>query len=64
MVAHALTAPPGLSVRVYSGQDVADRIITQIGKGVLDDAQVSTNVGAEQARVTVSGEASKVVPAV
>ena len=45
-----------------AAQDVADRIITQIGKGVLDDAQVSTNVGAEQARVTVSGEASKVVP--
>jgi Flp pilus assembly protein TadG len=45
-----------------AAQAVADRIITQIGKGVLDDPQVITVVGTEQARVTVSGEASKVLP--
>ena len=41
---------------------MADRIIAQIGKGVLDDARSSRMSGAEQARVTVSGEASKVLP--
>ena len=45
-----------------AARDVADRIIAQIGKGVLDDPQVVTNVGPEQARVTVSGEASKILP--
>ena len=41
---------------------VGDRIVAQIGRGVLDDAQVVPQVGAEQARVTVSGQASKILP--
>ena len=41
---------------------MGDRIVSQIGKGVLDDARVEPQVGAEQARVTVSGEASKILP--
>ena len=45
-----------------AASDVADRIIDQIGKGVLDNPQVAANVGTEQARVTVSGEASKILP--
>jgi Flp pilus assembly protein TadG len=43
-------------------QAVGERIVAQIGKGVLDQAQVVPQVGAEQARVTVSGEASKILP--
>ncbi len=41
---------------------VGDRIIAQIGKGVLDDARVVPQVGEDQARVTVSGEAKKLLP--
>ena len=41
---------------------VGERIVSQIGKGVLDDAQVVPQVGEEQARVTVSGQASKILP--
>ena len=41
---------------------VAERIVQQIGEGVLDDARIETLVGAEQARVTVSGEASQILP--
>jgi Flp pilus assembly protein TadG len=43
-------------------QAVGERIVRQIGKGVLDDAQVLPQVGAEQARVTVSGKASQILP--
>jgi Flp pilus assembly protein TadG len=43
-------------------QAVGERIIGQIGKGVLDDAQVVPQVGTEQARVTVSGQADKILP--
>ncbi len=43
-------------------QAVGERIVRQIGKGVLDDAQVVPQVGAEQARVTVSGKASQILP--
>ena len=43
-------------------KDVGERIVRQIGKGVLDDAQVVPQVGAEQARVTVSGKASQILP--
>ena len=41
---------------------VGERIVGQIGKGVLDQAQVVPQVGEEQARVTVSGQASKILP--
>jgi Flp pilus assembly protein TadG len=41
---------------------VGDRIVAQIGKGVLNDATVAPKVGAEQASVTVSGEASQILP--
>ena len=41
---------------------VGDRIVAQIGKGVLDDARVEPQVGEDQARVTVSGEAKKLLP--
>jgi Flp pilus assembly protein TadG len=41
---------------------VGERIVRQIGKGVLDEASVEPQVGAEQARVTVSGKASKILP--
>jgi hypothetical protein len=41
---------------------VGDRIVQQIGKGVLDDALVVPDVGVDQARVTVSGQASKILP--
>jgi len=43
-------------------QAVGERIVRQIGQGGLDEAQVVPQVGAEQARVTVSGEASKILP--
>ncbi len=33
-----------------------------MGKGVLDETQVVTQVGAEQARVTVSGRAAEILP--
>jgi hypothetical protein len=45
-----------------AAEAVGSRIVAQIGQGVLDDAQVVAQVGAEQARVTVSGEASKILP--
>ena len=38
------------------------RIVRQIGEGVLDNAQVDPDVGEEQARVTVSGKASQILP--
>jgi Flp pilus assembly protein TadG len=41
---------------------VGERIVSQIGQGVLDEASVEPRVGAEQARVTVSGKASKILP--
>ncbi len=41
---------------------VGERIVNQIGQGVLDQAQVVPQVGEEQARVTVSGQASKILP--
>ncbi len=41
---------------------VGDRIVTQIGPGVLDDATIVVQIGPEQARVTVSGEASQILP--
>lgn len=41
---------------------VGDRIVAQIGKGVLDNATVTPQIGAEQASVTVSGEASQILP--
>jgi Flp pilus assembly protein TadG len=41
---------------------VAERIVAQIGKGVLDEPQVETQVGVEQARVTVSGRAAEILP--
>ncbi len=41
---------------------VGERIIAQIGDGVLDNARVVPQVTAEQARVTVTGEASKILP--
>ena len=40
----------------------AFRTINNIGDGVLDRPNVRVAVGAEQARVTVSGEASKILP--
>ena len=43
-------------------QAVGERIVRQIGRGVLDDARVEPRVGAEQARVTVSGQASQILP--
>jgi Flp pilus assembly protein TadG len=36
--------------------------INNIGQGVLDRPNVRVQVGAEQARVTVSGEASQILP--
>ena len=41
---------------------MGERIVRQIGKGVLDQARVVPQVGPEQARVTVSGQASKILP--
>ena len=41
---------------------VGERIIEQIGEGVLDNATVTPQIGAEQASVTVSGEASQILP--
>jgi Flp pilus assembly protein TadG len=41
---------------------VGERIVAQIGKGVLDQASVVPQVGPERARVTVSGEASQILP--
>ncbi|MEO7942870.1 MAG: TadE/TadG family type IV pilus assembly protein [Marmoricola sp.] len=43
-------------------QDVGDRIVRDIGKGVLNQARVVPVVGQRQARVTVSGEASQILP--
>jgi len=43
-------------------QAVGERIVRQIGEGVLDDARVLPQVGPERARVTVSGQASKILP--
>ena len=43
-------------------QAVGERIVRQIGEGVLDDARVEPQVGLEQARVTVSGKASQILP--
>ena len=43
-------------------QAVGERIVSQIGKGVLDQARVEPRVGEELARVTVSGQASKILP--
>jgi len=43
-------------------QAVGERIIRQIGEGVLDDAQVSPQVSETEARVTVSGRASQILP--
>lgn len=40
----------------------AFRTINNIGDGVLDRPNVRVAVGAERARVTVSGEASKILP--
>ena len=51
-----VTSDPG------AAKAVGDRIIAQIGKGVLDDARVVPQVGEDQARVTVSGEAKKLLP--
>ena len=45
-----------------AAQTVGDRIVRDIGKGVLDDARVVPQVGAERARVTVSGEAQQILP--
>ena len=45
-----------------AAQAVGDRIVRDIGKGVLDDARVVPQVGAERARVTVSGEAQQILP--
>ena len=45
-----------------AAQAVGDRIVRDIGKGVLDDARVDPQVGAERARVTVSGEAQQILP--
>ena len=45
-----------------AAQSVGDRIVRDIGKGVLDDARVVPQVGAERARVTVSGEAQQILP--
>ena len=41
---------------------VGERIVSQIGKGVLDDAQVVPNVTDTTARVTVSGKAKQILP--
>jgi hypothetical protein len=43
-------------------QTTGERIVRQIGKGVLNNARVEPRVGAELARVTVSGQASKILP--
>jgi Flp pilus assembly protein TadG len=43
-------------------QAVGERIVRQIGQGVLDQAQVVPQIGPERARVTVSGQASKILP--
>ena len=43
-------------------KQVGERIVNQIGKGVLNGATVAPTVGAERARVTVSGEASQILP--
>lgn len=43
-------------------QAVGERIVRQIGKGVLNNAIVDPRIGAEQASVTVSGEASQILP--
>jgi Flp pilus assembly protein TadG len=43
-------------------RQVGERIVSQIGKGVLDDARVVPQVGTEQVRVTVSGQASQILP--
>ena len=42
--------------------DVGARIVRQIGKGVLDEAQVASVVGDTQARTTVSGKAAQILP--
>ena len=42
--------------------DVASRIVDQIGDGVLMQPQINPQVGAEIASVTVSGEASQILP--
>ena len=43
-------------------QAVGDRIVRDIGKGVLNEARVEPFVGAEEARVTVSGKAAQILP--
>ena len=43
-------------------QAVGERIVRQIGEGVLDNARVVPQVGLEQARVTVTGRASQILP--
>ncbi len=43
---------------------VGDRIVAQIGKGVLDDARVEPHVGEDVASVTVSGRAAQILPVI
>lgn len=43
-------------------QAVGERIVTQIGEGVLNDARVQPQVNDVEARVTVSGRASQILP--
>jgi hypothetical protein len=43
------------------GHQVAQDLVDDIGAGVLEDARIEVQVGAENARVTVSGHAEKVL---
>jgi Flp pilus assembly protein TadG len=45
-----------------AGQGAAQRIVDQLGKGVLDDTVIASSVKDHQARVTVSGKASQLLP--
>jgi Flp pilus assembly protein TadG len=43
-------------------QAVGDRIVADIGQGVLNEPNVDPQVTATRARVTVSGKASQILP--
>jgi hypothetical protein len=43
-------------------QAVGDRIVKQIGKGVLDQATVDPRIQGDEVSVTVKGQAAKILP--
>jgi Flp pilus assembly protein TadG len=45
-----------------AGQSSSERVVRQLGAGVLNDATVHSTVADDRARVTVSGEASTLLP--